>query len=97
MSTGNPDLFVICKSCGSEVSPYITECPYCGNRLRRRAPKLPRMQGSAGAVAGRRPRLGAVLGRRVRERRSATQVADPGYGSGRWDGTTPYATIALVL
>lgn len=42
MSTGNPDLFVICRSCGSEVSPYITECPYCGNRLRKRAPKLDR-------------------------------------------------------
>lgn len=42
MSTGNPDLFVICKSCGAEVSPYITECPYCGNRLRKRAPKLDR-------------------------------------------------------
>ena len=41
MSTG-PDLFVICKNCGSEVSPYITECPYCGNRLRKRAPKLDR-------------------------------------------------------
>ena len=36
------DLFVVCKQCGSEVSPYITECPYCGHRLRRRAPKLPR-------------------------------------------------------
>ncbi|HEX5308705.1 MAG TPA: rhomboid family intramembrane serine protease [Solirubrobacteraceae bacterium] len=36
------DLFVVCKKCGSEVSPYITECPYCGHRLRRRAPKLPR-------------------------------------------------------
>ncbi len=33
---------MICKSCGSEVSPYITECPYCGNRLRKRAPKLDR-------------------------------------------------------
>lgn len=44
MSTGGPDLFVICKSCGSEVSPYITECPYCGNRLRKRAPKLDRDQ-----------------------------------------------------
>jgi membrane associated rhomboid family serine protease len=41
MSSG-ADLFVVCKRCGSEVSPYITECPYCGNRLRRRAPKLPR-------------------------------------------------------
>jgi membrane associated rhomboid family serine protease len=42
VSAGGPDLFVICKSCGSEVSPYITECPYCGNRLRKRAPKLDR-------------------------------------------------------
>lgn len=39
MASG-PDLFVVCKSCGSEVSPYITECPYCGTRLRKRAPKL---------------------------------------------------------
>jgi len=39
MSSG-ADLFVVCKQCGSEVSPYITECPYCGSRLRKRAPKL---------------------------------------------------------
>ena len=35
-----PELFVVCKKCNSEVSPYITECPYCGTRLRKRAPKL---------------------------------------------------------
>jgi len=39
---GSADLFVVCKKCGSEVSPYVTECPYCGNRLRKRAPKLER-------------------------------------------------------
>ena len=33
---------MVCKSCGSEVSPYVTECPYCGNRLRKRAPDLQR-------------------------------------------------------
>jgi membrane associated rhomboid family serine protease len=37
-----PELSVVCKSCGSEVSPYVTECPYCGARLRKRAPKLQR-------------------------------------------------------
>jgi membrane associated rhomboid family serine protease len=37
-----PDLFVVCKNCQAEVSPYITECPYCGTRLRKRAPKLDR-------------------------------------------------------
>lgn len=36
MSSG-PDLFVVCKHCQAEVSPYITECPYCGKRLRKRA------------------------------------------------------------
>jgi membrane associated rhomboid family serine protease len=41
MSSG-ADLFVVCKTCGSEVSPYVTECPYCGSRLRKRAPKLDR-------------------------------------------------------
>lgn len=41
----SPDLFVVCKSCGSEVSPYVTECPYCGTRLRKRAPKIEREGG----------------------------------------------------
>jgi hypothetical protein len=45
---------------------------------------------------GRRPRLGAVLGRRTRPSTS-TEVADGGYGSGRWEGVRPYATIAIVL
>lgn len=88
------DLFVVCKQCGSEVSPYVTECPYCGHRLRRRAPKLPRMHASG--RSGSRPRLAAMLGRRGRSRRIATDVADAGYGSGRWEGTRPYATIAIV-
>src|ERR1039458_3872073 len=52
VSARGPDLFVICKSCGSEVSSYITECPYCGNRLRKRAPKLDR----EGRPAGKRPK-----------------------------------------
>jgi ribosomal protein L40E len=38
--SSGPELFVVCKKCNSEVSPYITECPYCGTRLRKRAPKL---------------------------------------------------------
>src|SRR6476660_8049650 len=50
---GTPDLFVVCKSCGSQVSPYITECPYCGTRLRKRAPKIEREGGEA---RPRRPR-----------------------------------------
>ena len=83
VSTGGPDLFVICKSCGSEVSPYITECPYCGNRLRKRAPKLDRQ----GRVAEKRTRRSPppLLSRLRRDE-------IPGI---RPD-TRPYATIVLV-
>jgi membrane associated rhomboid family serine protease len=51
-----PDLFVVCKNCGSEVSPYVTECPYCGQRVRKRAPKLDK-GAPAEPRARRRPRL----------------------------------------
>ena len=43
MAEAGPELSVVCKSCGAEVSPYVTECPYCGTRLRKRAPKLERV------------------------------------------------------
>ncbi|HET6506903.1 MAG TPA: rhomboid family intramembrane serine protease [Baekduia sp.] len=51
---GTPDLFVVCKKCGSEVSPYITECPYCGTRLRKRAPKIDRRTGDASPRSARK-------------------------------------------
>ena len=76
------DLFVICKQCGSEVSPYITECPYCGHRLRRRAPKLPR--GEQKERRRRRPQ--AMLGR-----------LRPGEIPGIRAESRPYVTIAVVL
>lgn len=49
----------MCKNCGSEVSGFITECPYCGTRLRKRAPKLePAGASPSGRARGaRRPRL----------------------------------------
>jgi membrane associated rhomboid family serine protease len=84
VSTGGPDLFVICKSCGSEVSPYITECPYCGNRLRKRAPKLDRDQRPAERKPRRNP---APLLSRLR----------PGEIPGIRADRRPYATIALVV
>jgi membrane associated rhomboid family serine protease len=43
----SPELFVVCKNCNSQVSPYITECPYCGTRLRKRAPKIERPEREA--------------------------------------------------
>ena len=85
MSTGNPDLFVICKSCGAEVSPYITECPYCGNRLRKRAPKLDR----EGQLVERRRRRRTPSPSLPRLRRDEI----PGIRA----DTRPYATLVLVL
>jgi membrane associated rhomboid family serine protease len=80
MASG-PDLFVVCKSCGSEVSPYITECPYCGTRLRKRAPKLDR-GGAPKAPKRSRPRLAPLRRGEI-----------PGIRPDR----RPYATIFLVL
>jgi membrane associated rhomboid family serine protease len=81
MSSG-ADLFVVCKQCGSEVSPYITECPYCGNRLRRRAPKLPREgEGRPGRRPGGAPSLGRLRRGEIPGIRAESH---------------PYTTIALV-
>jgi membrane associated rhomboid family serine protease len=51
------ELSVICKNCGSEVSPYVTECPYCGTRIRKRAPKLERRGDALEAQQPRRRRM----------------------------------------
>jgi membrane associated rhomboid family serine protease len=75
------ELSVICKNCGSEVSPYVTECPYCGARLRKRAPKLERR---GDALEARPRRRGARLRGRLR-RRAVGAVAE-----------RPYATWALI-
>ncbi len=85
VSSGGPDLFVVCKSCGSEISPYITECPYCGSRVRKRAPKLDR----EGRVAEKR------------KRRRPPSPSLPRLRSGEIPGiraeSRPYATIILVV
>ena len=64
MIMSETELSVICKNCGSEVSPYVTECPYCGARLRKRAPKLERR----GDALEPKPRRRAV-GERLRGQR----------------------------
>ena len=76
------ELSVICKNCGSEVSPYVTECPYCGARLRKRAPKLERR---GDGLEAREPR---------RRRR---RMPRPGRVSFPVSTDRPYATIAVVL
>src|SRR6266849_2249027 len=93
MSSG-ADLFVVCKQCGSEVSPYITECPYCGHRLRRRAPKLPRENVPSRARRGlfrRRPsRARSDAPSPVRAARPARRALAGAIAE------RPYATLALV-
>jgi membrane associated rhomboid family serine protease len=86
MASG-PDLFVVCKNCGAEVSPYITECPYCGTRLRKRAPKIER----DGTISEPRPKRS----RRVRAPRAPRELRVPGLEVPRV-GTRPWATIALI-
>jgi membrane associated rhomboid family serine protease len=76
-----PDLFVICKNCSSEVSPYITECPYCGHRLRKRAPKIERsgqVTRPRGAQQRRAPRMPSLPAFAVDETRR------------------PYATLTIL-
>jgi len=77
------ELSVICKNCGSEVSPYVTECPYCGARLRKRAPKLERRGDGLEARPRRRPRFAFP-------RRRAVQTSDVA-------AFRPYATMAAIL
>ncbi len=93
--TSGADLFVVCTQCGSEVSPYITECPYCGNRLRRRAPKLPPANPSKRTVGARARWL---LGPRSRSGPSGGVMtsARTRHRPSRWAADRPYATIALV-
>jgi membrane associated rhomboid family serine protease len=76
-----PDLFVVCKNCGSEVSPYVTECPYCGQRVRKRAPKLERGADPERARRRRRTRL---------PRLRADEI------EGIAPDTRPYATFVLI-
>ena len=66
------------------MSPYITECPYCGTRLRKRAPKLDR-NGRIAERVGRRPLTPSL----PRLRR--------GEIPGIRHESHPYATALLVL
>jgi len=95
VSSGGPELFVVCKSCGSEVSPYITECPYCGQRLRKRAPKIERDE-IGDAKQPKAPRSARVREapkppKAPRASRSRRRDSDRFRGDGR-----PNATIGLV-
>jgi membrane associated rhomboid family serine protease len=76
-----PDLFVVCKNCSAEVSPYVTECPYCGQRVRKRAPKI----GPDGT-----PQTGRL------RRRPKLPKLRPGEIPGIAPETAPHATRLLI-
>ena len=76
---------MVCKSCGSEVSPYVTECPYCGTRLRKRAPKLERVGDELTAKESRRAK-------RTRKRHEAASER----ASRALADVRPYVTIAAI-
>jgi membrane associated rhomboid family serine protease len=75
------ELRVICKNCGSEVSPYVTECPYCGARLRKRAPQLERRGDGLEAKPRRNP-ASRLFRIRIARRAAAHR---------------PYATLGAIL
>jgi membrane associated rhomboid family serine protease len=90
-----PDLFVVCKNCSSEVSPYVTECPYCGQRVRKRAPKIERGSSTDEERAG---------GRRRRSRGRSSKPKQPTLSRLRRDEipgiapeSRPYVTGALIV
>jgi membrane associated rhomboid family serine protease len=84
------ELSVICKNCGSEVSPYVTECPYCGARLRKRAPKLERRGDQFEAQRPKRRRRRLRIPRPSRPTRGPVSFA-------RSDTFRPYATLTVIL
>jgi membrane associated rhomboid family serine protease len=83
------ELSVVCKSCGSEVSPYVTECPYCGTRIRKRAPKLERRGEALEPRETRRDRRRRRVAER-RERRERLRRLS-------LTAERPYATLAAIL
>jgi membrane associated rhomboid family serine protease len=87
VTEAGPELSVVCKSCGSEVSPYVTECPYCGTRLRKRAPKLER----------RGDELTPRESRRARRRRRAVERRAGARERLAFATERPYVTVAAIV
>ncbi len=108
----HPDLFVVCKNCQAEVSPYVTECPYCGTRLRKRAPKIERPDAPPSKTPRRPPRPGSGAKARPKARttpkgrtRAKAKAESPRLGrlrTGEIPGIRgdehgkPWATMVLV-
>ena len=68
------------------MSPYVTECPYCGHRIRKRAPKLEREGDEIRVRETRRDRRHRRRRERAAERSAAVAL-----------GTRPIATGLTLL
>lgn len=88
------EFFVICSNCGSEVSPYVTECPYCGTRLRKSAPDLKKQK----KAEEKEERKAAKKRERLRAQYEGGGVASSGESSASWIHveSRPAATALLV-
>lgn len=85
------ELFVICSNCSSEVSPYVTECPYCGNRLRKRAPDIKKARKQEAKQDKKAEKRAAKQRERLRseyEGGAASYLSSP---------SQPRVTILLIL
>jgi membrane associated rhomboid family serine protease len=93
-------LSVVCKNCGSEVSPYVTECPYCGQRLRKRAPELEREGDEIKVRESRRDKRRRAKQLKRDERRAAAEDREAPRASPFAEariGERPVATIGVLL
>ncbi|MGK2878960.1 MAG: rhomboid family intramembrane serine protease [Solirubrobacterales bacterium] len=88
------EFFVICNNCGSEVSPYVTECPYCGTRLRKSAPDLKKQK----KAEEKEERKAEKRRERLRAQYEGGSSSGGGAAPGAWLERTgrPIATGALV-
>lgn len=91
------ELSVICRECGSEVSPYVTECPYCGSRVRKRAPELEHHDDHFQAKPPVRRRLSRRLPRLRRRRLKSAGLATVDAGEGYAVGAYLLASAVLMV
>jgi membrane associated rhomboid family serine protease len=98
----SPELFVVCKNCQSQVSPYVTECPYCGTRLRKRAPKIER-EGSTPKRRIPTPSLGPLRSGEIpgiradEDRKPVVTIALVAIGALWWLALIPLRDEALAI
>lgn len=86
------ELFVICSNCSSEVSPYVTECPYCGQRLRKRAPDIKKAKKQEEKQARKEEKRASRKREKIR-----AQYEGGGTAAYLYSPAQPRMTIALVL